>query len=116
MLGALMIDKNAVIRVADILTPQDFYHPTHQKIYETILDLFSKGEPIDLLTISSVLKGKKTLKDVGGIDYLTELVQGVPSSAHVAHYAAIVKEKHVRRDLVDASSEINERAFSHDYF
>lgn len=116
VLGALLLDKDAVVKVADTLTEIDFYHPAHQKIYETILDLFERGKPIDILTVSAKLKDRKTLKEVGGVDYLTELVSSVPTSAHVEHYANIVKENRVRRDLIQASSEINERAFEpHDF-
>ncbi len=113
VLGALLLDKNAVIHVADILSPSDFYHPGHQKIYETILELFEHSEPIDILTVSHKLKGKKALKDIGGTDYLTDLVSRVPTSAHVEQYANIVKEKHVRREIINASSDINEQAFEH---
>lgn len=111
VLGALLIDKNAIVKIADIITPSDFYHPGHHKIYDAALTLFERGEPIDILTLSNALKGTKGLKEIGGIDYLSELVTTVPTSAHVAHYATIVKEKRVRRDLIHASSEINERAF-----
>ena len=113
VLGSLMLDKNAIIHVTDILSPYDFYHPAHQKIYEVILELFERGEPIDILTVAHKLKGKKTFKDVGGTDYLTELVSRVPTSAHIEQYATIVKEKRVRREIINASSVINEQAFEH---
>lgn len=112
VLGALMIDKMAIIRVTDIISPGDFYHPTHQLIYEAILKLFEKGEPIDILTVSASLKNEKRLKGVGVNDYLAELINAVPSAAHIEHYAKIVKEKSVRRQLIHASSEINETAFN----
>lgn len=111
VLGSLMIDKLAIIKVTDILTPYDFYHPAHKIIYEAILALFEHAEPIDILTVSSYLKKEKKLKMAGGSDYLAELINKVPTSAHVAQYAQIVKEKSVRRELVNASSEINENAF-----
>ncbi len=113
VLGALMLDKNAIIQVADLLVPNDFYHPSHQKIYETILELFERSEPIDILTVSHKLKGKKIFKDIGGTDYLTDLVSRVPTSAHITQYANIVKEKHIRRQIINASSDINEQAFEH---
>ncbi len=116
VLGALMLDKNAVIQVADFLAPSDFYESKNRKVYQAILELWSHGEPIDLLTVSHDLKEKKQLEDVGGIDYLTGLVGSVPTSAHVAHYANIVREKRVRRDLIQASSEINENAFDEKNF
>lgn len=116
VLGALMLDKNAIIKVADLLQPIDFYHPAHQKIYETILRLFETGKPIDLLTVSNELKTKKIIKEIGGINYLTDLINSVPTSAHIAEYANTVKEKRIRRDLINISSEINEKAFEHENF
>ncbi len=116
LLGSLVLDKNAILKVVDVIQPTDFYHPNHQKIYESILDLFEQGEPIDLLTVSSRLKEKKQLKEIGGADCLTELINSVPTAAHVVPYANIVREKRVRRDLIQASSEINEEAFEQDDF
>lgn len=112
VLGSLMLDKNAIVNVADFLLPSDFYESKHQKIYSAILELWSKGEPVDILTVSHNLKTKKELSSVGGIEYLTELADSVPTSAHVEHYANIVKEQRVRRDLIAAASEISERAFN----
>ncbi len=116
VLGALMLDKNAIVRVSDVLEPTDFYNPAHQKVYETILELFEQGKPIDILTVSTRLKEKKLAKSVGGIDYLTELMDQVPTSAHVEQYANIVREKRVRRELIKASSEINEGALQNENF
>ena len=116
VLGSLMIDKMAIIKITDIIRPSDFYHPAHQLIYETILKLFEKGEPIDILTVSSALKKEKRFKEIGGNDYLAELINAVPTAAHIEHYAKIVKEKSVRRQLIHASSEINETAFEGDDF
>ncbi len=116
VLGALMLDKSAIIHVADVLKSVDFYKPANQKIYAAIMELFEKGEPIDILTVSQKLKGRKQIKDIGGIDYLTELVSAVPTSAHINHYASTVKENQVRRELIIASSEINEKALDqHDF-
>jgi replicative DNA helicase len=116
VLGALMLDKNAIVNVADFLAPSDFYENKHRKIYESIIELWSKGEPVDLLTVSHSLKAGKQLQDIGGIDYLTELAESVPTSAHVVHYAEIVKEQRVRRDLIAAASEISEKAFGFQNF
>jgi len=113
VLGSLMIDKNAILKIADQLSSSDFYHPAHQKIYEAVIELFEQSEPIDILTVSNKLKNKKVFKDIGGTNYLTELISRVPSSAHIANYAQIVKEKHIRRQIIDASSIINEEAFDH---
>jgi len=112
VLGALMIDKEAVIKIADTLAPEDFYQEAHRRIYGAVLDLFSKNEPIDLLTVSAKLKENKTIQDIGGVEYLTDLINEVPSSAHIAHYASIIRQKKIRRDLIHASAEINEKAFN----
>jgi len=111
VLGSLMIDKNAISKVADILSPKDFYSSAHQAIYLAILDLFSKNEPIDILSVTNVLKVRKQLKKVGGSSYLTELINTVPSSAHIAHYANIIRGKHVLRNLISVSADISERVF-----
>lgn len=116
VLGALMLDRTAIVKVADILSPEDFYHPGHQKIYGAILGLFERGKPIDLLTVSHDLKEKKTLAEAGGADYLAELVEQVPTAAHIEHYAELVKEKRVRRDLLEASSLVSELATDGDDF
>jgi replicative DNA helicase len=116
VLGSILIDKNAILKIVDVLESSDFYHPRHQEIYECMVELFEKGEPIDILTVSTRLKEKKKLSDIGGADYLTELVSVVPTSAHIDHYAATVRENRVRRDLIRASSEINEEALDQDDF
>ncbi len=114
VLGALMLDKNAVVKVADLLLPEDFYKPRHLKIYQVILDIFERGEPIDFLSVSSRLKEKNFLEEVGGNSYLTELINFVPTSAHIASYAKIVQRKRVLRDLISASHEINELGYMED--
>lgn len=111
VLGALMIEQHAIVKIADVLTSEDFYHPQHHIIFDAILDLFEHNEPIDPVTVTQKLKARKKLKEIGGAEYLTELMQGVPTAAHVEHYANVVKEKRVRRDLLRASSEINEDSF-----
>ncbi|MDO8752167.1 MAG: replicative DNA helicase [Candidatus Wolfebacteria bacterium] len=116
VLGALMLDKEAIIKVVDVLSPDDFYNPAHKKVYSTIIELFEQGKPIDVLTVNACLKGKKELDKIGGASYLSDLMESVPSSAHVLHYAMIVREKRVRRDLLQASSEINEKAFEGENF
>ncbi len=111
VLGALMLDKEAIVQVADILTPKDFYKPSHATVYDAVIKLYEKGQPIDLLSISSKLKDDGSLQSVGGSAYLADLVNSVPTSSHVAHYAKLVKEKRILRDLISASAEISEAAF-----
>lgn len=111
VLGALLIDKEAMHRVADILVPKDFYKPSHERIYDAILRLYERREPIDTLSVTTRLKEGGLFKDIGGSTYLTELVNSVPTSSHVEHYAKLVKEKRVLRDLINASAEVTEAAF-----
>jgi len=108
VLGALMIDKNAIAKVADNLFSEDFYKPEHRLTYEAILDLYQKNAPIDVLSVTNRLKEKKQLEQVGGASFLTSLVNKTPSSAHVTHYGQIVHEKRVLRDLIAASYKIAE--------
>lgn len=110
VLGAVMIDKNSLAKVADVLLPEDFYRLNHQKIYTVMIELFSKNEPIDILTVSSRLKEKGELEGIGGTSYLSELVNMVPTSSHIDHYGKIVNKKRVLRDLINASYNISELA------
>ncbi|KKT85973.1 MAG: Replicative DNA helicase [Parcubacteria group bacterium GW2011_GWC1_45_9] len=110
VLGAVMIDKNSLAKVADVLIPEDFYRPGHQKIYRAMIELFSRNEPIDILTVSSRLKEKNELEEVGGVSYLSELVNLVPTSSHIDHYGKIVNKKRILRDLINASYSISELA------
>ena len=110
VLGGIMIDKNAMSKVADILVPDDFYRTNHQKIYGVMLEFFSKGQPIDILTVSSRLREQGNLDEIGGMSYLSELVNAVPTASHIAHYGKIVNKKRVLRDLLSASFEIGELA------
>ncbi|MCD6429175.1 replicative DNA helicase [bacterium] len=112
LLGSLMIDKNAIIKVADFLQPRDFYKTNHQKIYQAIQDLFEKGDPVDLLAVSNRLQEKGELEDVGGNSYLTELVNSVPNALHVLNYAKIVQRKRILRDLIDASYDIAQLGYN----
>ncbi len=110
-LGALMIDKDAFDKVADMILPQDFYKDTHNAVYSAMLELYAKHEPIDLLTVSNVLEEKKLIEKVGGRSYLVELSNRVPTSSHVKQYAKIIKKKSTLRRLQQAASEIS--ALSH---
>jgi len=111
VLGALMLDKNAIIRVADLIKADNFYTPTHSRIFEAIFELFERGEPIDILTVTKKLKDKNLLTEVGGSAYLTDLINSVPTATHISYYAKLVKQKKLLRDLIGASAEINERVF-----
>ena len=108
VLGCLMIDKNAAVKVVDFLYPKDFYKKTHQQIYEVIIELFEKGEPSDLLAVSTRLKEKNIFEEIGGNSYLTELINFVPTAAHILTYARTVQKKRILRELIEASQEIHQ--------
>ncbi len=110
LLGCLMIDPQAILKVVDFLIPRDFYKNSHQRIYQTIIELFEKREPVDVLSISSRLKEKKQMEGIGGASYLTSLVNTVPTASHLSNYAKIVQQKRVLRDLIEASYEIGSLA------
>lgn len=106
LLGSLLIDKEAINKVADFLKMEDFYHRSHQLIYQAATALFDKREPIDLLSLSNKLKESGSLEDTGGMSYLTSLANSVPTSAHVNSYAKIVQRKKMLRDMIDAANHI----------
>jgi replicative DNA helicase len=111
LLGCLMLDKNAIIKVADFVHPEDFYKGIHGEIFQAMLDLYQKIEPIDLLSVTNRLKEKGSLDEVGGSSYLTTLINTVPTATHVDNYGRIVRAKKVLRDLIEASEQIGLNAF-----
>ncbi len=111
LLGALLIDKDAVVKVVDFLKPDHFYRGAHATIFDAILSLYGKSEPADLITVTSELRKKKKLKDVAGAAYLTELTDAVPTSSHVNHYGRIVYDNAIKRELIRVSSDIAESGF-----
>lgn len=106
VLGALLIDKDAVISVAEFLDSSHFYDERHKAIYESIIELYEERIPIDVLTVSEKLKKKKAYKRVGGATYLAELANKVPTAAHVEHYGKIVKDSSTKRSLMQAASRL----------
>ena len=111
LLGAILIDKNAIIKIGDIISPQDFYKDSHALIYETMVDLYQNHEPIDLLSLCNKLKEKKLLESVGGRTYISSLASAVPTSSHVITYAKILQKKATLRRLISAASDIGELSF-----
>jgi replicative DNA helicase len=106
VLGAILIDNEALLRVMEVLDPQDFYREAHRLIYERMLECFERSEPVDLVTLSNLLRAKGQLESVGGTDYLTLLVEQVPTAANASYYARIVREKAVLRRLMRKASDI----------
>ncbi len=111
VLGAIMLERDAFDNVVEILKPESFYKETNQKIYKAIIDLSTKEEVIDILTVSEELRKKGQLEDVGGPFYITQLTRRVTSGAHAEFHARIVAQKFIQRELIRVSSEIQVRAF-----
>lgn len=114
VLGSLMLDKDAIIKVADILHSEDFYDERHKAIYLVMLDLYEKNISIDILTVSNLLDEQKKLEFVGGSSYLATLVNSVPTAAHVIHYATIIRRKGTLRRLINAANEITNISYNED--
>ncbi len=112
LLGSVMLRPDAVYEILDIVTPQSFYFEKHRIIFETMLELFGKHQPIDILSLSSRLKELDKLERLGGTTFLTELSNTVPSSANIKHYAEIVMKKFMMRQLIEASEHISHLGFN----
>jgi len=108
VLGALLLDRDAIIAIAEFLRADDFYDDRHRDIYLCAIDLYEERVPIDVLTISEKLKKRKALKRIGGVSYLVELANRVPTAAHVEHYGKIVKDAATKRSLMKAASKLVE--------
>ncbi|OGN00271.1 MAG: replicative DNA helicase [Candidatus Yanofskybacteria bacterium RIFCSPHIGHO2_02_FULL_41_29] len=107
VLGAILIDKDAIHKISDFLSPEDFYTSSHQIIYAAALNLYEKHEPIDLLSLSNRLTETGRLDETGGVSYLTSLTNSVPTSSHIGTYAKIVQRKKMLRDLIGAAHHIS---------
>ncbi|MBI3797995.1 MAG: replicative DNA helicase [Deltaproteobacteria bacterium] len=112
VLGGVLFDTHALDRVIEVLSVEDFYRESHRKIFRAMLALSEKTEPIDLITLSDILKARGELQDIGGATYLAELADKVPSAANISHYARIVREKAVLRNLINVCNEITSRCYS----
>lgn len=112
ILGAILIDKDAFIRVGDILHPDDFYDPRHKEIYNSMAQLFDKHSPIDPVTLVNELEKNKKLKNIGGASFIAELTEGVVTSANITEYANIIANKATLRRLISAAGAINELGFA----
>ncbi len=110
-MGGLLIDNDALPKVVSILSPDDFYREAHRNIYNCIIKLFNRNEPVDWITLTGALKESGLLESVGGTAFLAELVDAVPSAANIQHYTRVVKDKAVLRQLISASTEISTRCY-----
>ncbi|MBW1853553.1 MAG: replicative DNA helicase [Deltaproteobacteria bacterium] len=111
VLGGVLLENEAISKVLETLVPDDFYREPHRKICHSMIDLFEKNEPIDLITLTNALKGKNLLDEVGGGVYLSSLADSITTAANIEYYAKIVKEKAILRGLINTATEIVTRGY-----
>ena len=114
VLGGMMLSKDAIADVVEKVRSTDFYRPAHELIYEAIIDLYGRGEPADLLTVSDELSKRGTLQRIGGSAYLADLIDMVPTAANAGFYADIVTERSTLRKLVEAGTRIVQLGYAAD--
>lgn len=106
VLGSILLDKDAIIKVADILIPDDFYNDSYRIIYEQMIWLYEHHQPIDVITLTNRLEEKKRLEEIGGVTLISQLANSIPSAAHVVNYAKIVADKALLRRLITTANEV----------
>ena len=106
VLGSMLIDDEAIPLAIEKLRAASFYHPAHQKLFDTLLALFEQGKPVDIVTLSEQLSSDRMLDEVGGASYLTQLTSSVPTAANIDYYLRIVKEKYILRSLIHSATQI----------
>ncbi|MGI5997604.1 MAG: replicative DNA helicase [Lutispora sp.] len=111
VLGAMLLDKEAISAASEILKGDDFYREVHKEIFEAIIDIYNDNNPVDLITLTEKLKGRNTLEAVGGITYLTQLMNIVPTTSNIDQYVKIVEEKSLLRKLIKSSNEIISKCY-----
>jgi replicative DNA helicase len=112
VIGAIFLEPQAITTASEVLSPSDFYRAAHQKIYEVILSLSEKGEPIDIVTVTSELQDRKLLEEVGGVSYLSDVANSVPTAANIEYYSQIVEEKALLRHLIRTATEITKNGYT----
>lgn len=111
LLGSMMLSEDAVVVALEIAEAEDFYQSSHRSIFQALVDLYNGQKPCDLITLQEELRSKESLSEVGGVTYLSQLLNVVPTSRNAEHYARIVKEKSMLRKLIDLSGEISTSAY-----
>ncbi|PID89713.1 MAG: replicative DNA helicase [Bacteroidia bacterium] len=111
VLGSMMLEKDKVFEVVEILTSESFYNEAHKIIFKTIIELSEKLQPIDILTVTELLRAKNLLEEVGGAYYITQLTNRVASAAHIQFHARIIQQKYIQRELIRVSTEIQNKAY-----
>lgn len=114
VLGSMLLDRDAIARVVELIRPEDFYRDAHRRIYEAITELFERGEPVDLITVTDRLRDRGQLDDVGGAAYVTSLLSAIPTAANVEYYARIVLQKSMLRLMITAGTQIAQMGYEGD--
>lgn len=112
VIGAVFLETDALTTATEVLQPEDFYRAAHQKIFSVMIELSEKGEPVDLVTVTSELQDRKLLEEIGGVSYLSDLANSVPTAANVEYYSKIVEEKSILRRLIRAATDIASDGYS----
>ena len=111
VLGAMLLDKDAIAKAIDILVVDDFYREAHRIIFDAVVTLYNRAEPVDLIMVTELLRQKNALESVGGASYISSLANMVPTAANAEYYASIVKDKSIYRALVNAGNQISSMGF-----
>lgn len=111
VLGAMLLDKDAITNVNEVLKGDEFYKESHRVLFNAIMELYSKDEPVDMITLIDLLRSKEHLEAIGGMSYISDIVTSVPATSNVKHYAKIVEEKYVLRKLILSSNEIMDMCY-----
>ena len=111
VIGACLLDKDAVIKVAEFLVPEHFYDEKHRLIFEAIIELYEDRDPVDIVTIPDKLKKNDALKKIGGVAYITDLLNQTPSASNVESHGKLVRDAYIRRRLIQVSADIANMGF-----
>ncbi|MFA8439034.1 replicative DNA helicase [Pueribacillus sp. YX66] len=106
VLGAVFLEQESLVKASEILVPEDFYRPAHERIFRVMIDLSERGEPVDLVTVTTELQNRKLLEEIGGVSYLSDLASSVPTAANVEYYSYVIEEKSLLRRLIKTATEI----------
>ena len=113
LLGSMMLHRDAIGDVLPLIHRNEadhFYRPDHQRIFQVLVDMYDRGDPVDLVTVRNEMDRRGLLEEVGGVNYIVELAQSVPSHLHAEHYARLVRDKAMLRDLISAAGRISSEA------
>ena len=114
LLGGILVDPDSINKIIDMVSPEDFYKDIHGNIYDIMVGLYERNEPVDIVTVSSSAKDKGAIDRIGGIAYLNDLVDRIPSAANIVHYAKMVREKSLLRNLMNTATGIIEKGYGID--